>query len=46
MKSRENGEKIFQKEMDGLPVEVVTLLKCIFGANVLNIYSYVQLLDF
>jgi hypothetical protein len=30
----------------GLPVEVVTLLKSIFGANVLNIYSYVQLLDF
>jgi hypothetical protein len=28
------------------PVEVVTLLKSIFGANVLNIYSYVQLLDF
>jgi hypothetical protein len=31
---------------DGLPVEVVTLLKSIFGANVLNNYSYVQLLDF
>jgi hypothetical protein len=28
---------------DGLPVEVVTLLKSIFGANVLNNYSYVQL---
>ena len=31
---------------DGLPVEVVTLLKSIFGENVLNNYSYVQLLDF
>jgi hypothetical protein len=43
--------KKFKKNMvnrrtDGLPVEVVTLLKSIFGANVLNIYSYVQLLDF
>ena len=26
--------------------EVVTLRKSFFGANVLNIYSYVQLLDF
>jgi hypothetical protein len=25
---------------------MVTLLKSIFGANVLNNYSYVQLLDF
>ena len=39
-------KNMVNRRTDGLPVGVVTLLKSIFGANVLNIYSYVQLLDF
>ena len=39
-------KNMVNRRTDGLPVEMVTLLKSIFGANVLNIYSYVQLLDF
>jgi hypothetical protein len=39
-------KNMVNRRTDGLPVEMVTLLKSIFGANVLNNYSYVQLLDF